>query len=273
MNVSFDLIEKGRQYSRPDLASRWGLASHHGMSRGVFTPRGKNLLILFVTKIKQPGNINYRDFIVDDFLCWEGEAGHGNDQRIISSAENDEQIHLFYREIHHTNFIYMGEIFLTSSNVRTSRPSEFSFSFERASVVGMVAENVIGYRTTSRLQPADDFRVGQIRKWGRCVVTDCSELKLLNACRIKPMKDCADIKDLEDDNGLLLSPTYHTLFRKGYISFTRSGMMKVHEKLSPSQQTNLRLQRDDQLLQKPGSRTAGYLEYHSEVVFGNFDRS
>jgi hypothetical protein len=51
--VDLSSLTIGTKYTRPELAKRWGYASHAAFSGGVFTPKGQNLIILFVTRIKQ----------------------------------------------------------------------------------------------------------------------------------------------------------------------------------------------------------------------------
>lgn len=107
--VCFDTIEIGKEYDRPELSSLWGYKSFQAISKGVVTPRGTNFIILFVTKEKQEALTQYNDYIDADLLFWEGEQGHGTDKRIINAASADEEIHLFYRDIHHSPFVYYGQ--------------------------------------------------------------------------------------------------------------------------------------------------------------------
>ena len=48
--ISFDTIEIGVEYDRPELARIWGYQGFQAISKGVVTPRGTNFIILFVTK-------------------------------------------------------------------------------------------------------------------------------------------------------------------------------------------------------------------------------
>ena len=110
MPVRFDLLQIGLVYDRPTLAQLWGYASHHALSRGVVTPRDSPYIILFVTRDKQQALTQYRDELDEDLLFWEGEQGHGNDQRIIDAAQQGSTAHLFYRDRHHSPFIYHGPL-------------------------------------------------------------------------------------------------------------------------------------------------------------------
>src|SRR5579883_1090833 len=96
----------GAKYTRPELAGRWGYTSHHAIGRGVVTPRGENLIILFVTRIKQEALTPYEDALSGDLLFWEGQEKHGTDDRVINARAAGDEVHLFYREIHHTPFEY-----------------------------------------------------------------------------------------------------------------------------------------------------------------------
>jgi len=76
-------ISIGKKYDRPALAKLWGYKSFNAISRGVFSPQGENVLIFFITKEKQESFTQYEDHIDADILFWEGEKGHGSDQRIV----------------------------------------------------------------------------------------------------------------------------------------------------------------------------------------------
>jgi hypothetical protein len=130
MDISFKKLKSGEEYERTFLADLWGYKGHQAISRGVVTPAGSEKIILFVTKEKQSSSTQYNDYIKDNSLFWEGEDKHGSDNRIINSRKEKDEIHLFYRDIHHTPFVYYGEIFLTKYKLFSSQPSQFSFSLQ-----------------------------------------------------------------------------------------------------------------------------------------------
>lgn len=85
MPVHFDELQIGNQYDRSFLAKLWNYQGFQAISKGVVTPSGSLVIILFVTKIKQGSLQQYNDYIRDNVLFWEGEDKHGSDQRIINS--------------------------------------------------------------------------------------------------------------------------------------------------------------------------------------------
>jgi len=128
MPANFDNITTGKLYTRPQLASLWGFRSYHAFAKGVFNPSKSNLIILFVTKEKQKSLQQYNDLLVDDVLYMDGEDKGGTDLRIENSANQNDEIHLFYREIHHRPFTYHGIFILTSTRHQTEGPSRFQFA-------------------------------------------------------------------------------------------------------------------------------------------------
>lgn len=126
MPVSFERIEVGRSYSRDDLARLWGYTGFQALARGVVTPRNDNKIILFVTHEKQSGNEQYEDELVGDELRWEGPTDHFAEERIIASSSADE-IHLFYRDRHHSDFTYHGRLRVLNYNLNSKRSSTFVF--------------------------------------------------------------------------------------------------------------------------------------------------
>lgn len=114
-------------YSRPELARIWGYRSFEALSRGVVTPRGSPYIILFITRDKQPFLHQYQDVLVGSTLMIEGERNHASDRRLVAAQARGDEVHLFYRERHHTDFIYKGPVHLVSHEIRKVGPSHFEF--------------------------------------------------------------------------------------------------------------------------------------------------
>ena len=126
MAVSFNDIHIGDSYSRPSLAELWGYAGFQALARGVVTPQGDNKIILFVTGEKQSSAEPYSDDLSGGLLHWEGPTDHFAEDRICSPSAIDE-IHLFHRERHHSDFVYHGKLELVSCERLTGQPSKFVF--------------------------------------------------------------------------------------------------------------------------------------------------
>jgi putative restriction endonuclease len=127
MPVSFAQIVVGESYSRNKLAELWGYASIHALARGVVTPKDDNKIILFVTREKQSGAEQYKDELSEGKLHWEGPTDHFAEDRILATATSGDEVHLFYRERHHTEFINQGRLEVVSCERHTDRPSRFVF--------------------------------------------------------------------------------------------------------------------------------------------------
>jgi hypothetical protein len=65
-------LEIGKRYDRQVLARLWGLAGFEAISRGVYTPAGQKLIILFVTREKQDCLTQYRDFLQEERVLRSG---------------------------------------------------------------------------------------------------------------------------------------------------------------------------------------------------------
>src|ERR1043165_2780050 len=156
MSVRFNDLEFGQSYERPFLAKLWGYASFHALSKGVVTPAGTNYIIFFVTKEKQEALTQYNDYIDGSMLFWEGEEKHSSDRRIFEATKNGDDIQLFYREVHHTPFVYFGKISLTDYQLRENAPSEFVFRITALSTevdaFKEVQEHAVEYKTLAITQ-------------------------------------------------------------------------------------------------------------------------
>jgi hypothetical protein len=128
MSVSFARIAKGRPYSRNTLAAIWGYASYHAIARGVVTPQGDNKIILFVTEQKQESAEQYVDRLRGRILEWEGPTDHFAEGRMVNAARTGEEIHLFFRDRHHSDFIYLGRVAVIGHTLHASQPSQFKIS-------------------------------------------------------------------------------------------------------------------------------------------------
>ena len=127
MSVSFEEVEVGREYTRPQLAKLWSYKGYAAIARGIVTPQGVSCVILFITRNKQESLTQYSDRLENAVLDIEGESNHSADDRIIGAADRGDRVHLFYRERHHAPFVYYGRIVLRSYERHADRPSRFSF--------------------------------------------------------------------------------------------------------------------------------------------------
>src|SRR4051812_40824599 len=127
MSLFSDPLEIGHAYDRKRLAELWGLAGFQAIGRGVFTPKGLNEIFLFVTRERLGWMTPYKNFLDEDLLFWDGEKGHGSDERIANASDHGESIHLFYRDNRLLPFTYHGKTVLVRWNRFRGRPSEFVF--------------------------------------------------------------------------------------------------------------------------------------------------
>lgn len=269
-------LDIGRLYTRPQLADMWGYATYNAIARGVVTPRGGGYIILFVTRQKQEALTQYRDFISGDYLHWEGEERHGSDQRIARAHENGEEVHLFYRDIHHTPFRYHGPVLLIHFVPQTTGPSEFAFrlvhDLSPTDDVQAHQAEMDAVPETERLRLVKarlgqgDFREDLLRFWRSCAVTGIASPDLLRASHIKPWRNSTNEERLDRFNGLLLLPQYDHLFDRGYITFDDDGRLIPSpaivtlpaDRLGVDMQARLRRLDDSHL---------PFLRFHREQVF------
>jgi len=277
--VNFNSLKFGQAYERPFLAKLWGYQSFHAISKGVITPASTKYIVFFVTKDKQEALTQYNDYIDGNMLFWEGEEKHSSDKRVIEANKNGDEIHLFYREIHHAAFVYFGRILLTDYQLRENAPSEFVFRINFLSseidAFKEVREHAAEYKTlevteqeqivVSRLGQGN-FRRNVIRLWGSCSVTGLQNISLLRASHIKPWKDSDNKERLTPYNGLLLIPDYDFLFDRGYISFKNDGHVLVSQRMTSFARKVFDVS-DDLQLRKVFSDNKEYLEFHRSVVF------
>ena len=127
MPVSFNNLQIGREYTRPELSELWGYSGYQALARGAVTPRNAPFVILFITREKADYQTQYEDRLESGMLEIEGETNHAADERMINASKTGDKIHLFYRQRHHSPFTYYGLIQLLHHERRMDSPSRFSF--------------------------------------------------------------------------------------------------------------------------------------------------
>ena len=288
MPVTFDDLRIGEEYERPQLAEHWGYVSHHAISRGVITPKGTRYIILFVTKEKQEFLTQYQDSIEGDILHWEGEEKHGSDDRIIHSRENGDEIHLFYRERHHSPFVYLGPITLLNYEQRTDAPSSFIFRVDAFSndADQDPFEDVDKHSKEFETLPETErkaivqSRVGQgrfrrdvLQLWNGCAVTGIADSRVLLASHVKPWRIANNEERLDPHNGLALIPNLDTLFDDGLITFDAEGRIRISNAIDQEIVHGLGAHPDMRLRMMP-SRLEQYLRFHRKFVYqGPWDKA
>lgn len=128
MPVTLDSLVIGNEYDRPELARLWGYETFHALGRGVVTPRGQDIIVLFITLNQQPALPQYENRFDGELLWIDGEEGHRADSRLAESR-NSDHVYLFYREKDHTPFRYSGEVWLVEAFLTVgAQPSRFVFT-------------------------------------------------------------------------------------------------------------------------------------------------
>lgn len=277
--LSFSRIQIGKKYERPWLANEWGYRSYRAFAKGVFCPRNSKQIILFVTRIKQESLEQYNDYISGEYLFWEGEKGHGHDERIANSGSTSDLIHLFYREIHHSPFEYRGLVTVVKMVTVPRRPAQFVFRL--AHDLGpqddiLMHQHELADVSETERQSLTKARIGQgtfrqrlLEMWEGCAVTDVRLPNVLRASHIKPWRFSTNSERLDPYNGLLLLPQYDQLFDKGLISFDKSGELLCSPALDGIEPGKLGIDVKDRL-RSLSKQHRGFLEYHRSQVFVRF---
>lgn len=101
-----------------------------------------------------------------------------------------------------------------------------------------------------------------------CPFTQITDRNLLRASHIKPWKKSNDQEKLDGFNGLLLTPTYDTLFDRGLISFEDNGKLLISPLLSKDTREKLNLIEGYvyEIYNSTGKRSP-YLAFHRQHIF------
>lgn len=230
----------------------------------------------------------YNNFLDGDLLFWDGEKGHGSDDRITNASRNGEEIHLFYRDHRLTPFTYYGKVVMIRCQRFADRPSEFVFNVVALAakltttepmqlseepvdyaVLSEAGMNSIDRAVTTKSRGIGQrlFRGNLLRLWqGSCAVTSVQEPRVLRSGHIKPWA-ASDLQEKVDHfNGLLLIPNLDAVFNEGLISFRDDGRILVSEDWRGDDKRRMHIT-PDLRLRTVHPESCRYLEYHRDVVF------
>lgn len=203
---------------------------------------------------------------------------------MIGAEAAGDEIHLFYREIHHTPFEYKGRVHLLSYQRQDEAPSQFVFRLEhdqgaaddlerfKGEIDAVPAETEREELRKSRIGQGR-FRQRVLEFWGgRCAVTGVALPSVLMASHIKPWRCAGNGERLDPHNGLLLLPQYDKLFDKGYVSFDDGGALLLSPALTENRFDLLGIRLDARLTRlSPNHRS--YLTFHRDRVFVHRDEN
>lgn len=117
-----------------------------------------------------------------------------------------------------------------------------------------------------RREKQGQYRAALLENMPFCPFTNVADDRLLVACHIKPFSECdTDEERYDPKNGITMTPTYHTLFDLGFISFEDDGTLLVSPFLSNITKKRLFLKEGGKIRLQTGSDK--YLAYHRENIF------
>ncbi|MGQ0589825.1 MAG: HNH endonuclease [Sphingosinicella sp.] len=227
-------LSVGDIYTREQLRHRFSIVDAT-LNNGVFKARGSRSIWLFVTEKKTADRPQLFDRLEGDMLRWSGQPAGRTDRLLIDHLSNGDEVLLFYRERRDRyrggGFLYEGPFLYRGHS--GSRPASFIFERDTLSLrrkpypgadengAPFDPKNVVDGRAkvlaeVTRRQGQFRFRNDLIAAYGgKCAITGCSVLPLLEAAHIYPYRG-HETNDVT--NGLLLRADIHTLFDLGLIA-------------------------------------------------------
>ena len=131
LNIDFHTLKVGQSFSRPTLAKLWGYQDWHAIGKGIVKPAGIDKIILFIAGKKQETVEQYKDDFDGKVLLIDGQISHNTDHHLIDAIN---ETHLFYRNTHHTDFVYYGVVKLTNFELKNgTSPSRFEYKITQKS--------------------------------------------------------------------------------------------------------------------------------------------
>ena len=160
----------------------------------------------------------------------------------------------------HKRYIYMKPIFYIDPAKREALDEQN----ELATLNNESSENEkIGKERYRKKQT--QYRLSLLEKMPACLITNVSDDRLLVACHVKPYCVCDENEKYDVNHGTVLTPTYHTLFDLGFITFDKDGRLLISPFLSNLNKSRLNLIELKAYRLQQG--TEKYMKYHREHIF------
>lgn len=244
-------LATGEIYTRDALKSQFSITDAT-INTGVFRPKGTSSIWLFITQAKTADRTQYRDRLEGDTLHWQGQTSGRTDDLIVRHDQHGLELLVFFRarkyEHPGAGFRYLGPFQYVSHS--GGGPADFILKqaglgsaaaipanaadeapFDSSSVVD-ARQKILRSIAQRRGQRA--FRDALINAYGgRCAITGCDVLDVLEAAHIFPYLG-PDTNKV--DNGLLLRADLHTLFDCSLVGIDPTTLtVVVSEKLRASE--------------------------------------
>lgn len=112
----------------------------------------------------------------------------------------------------------------------------------------------------------EKYREQVFNRYSYCVVTHVTDPNLLIACHIKGYAHCNPVEQYDKFNGLTMTPTIHTLFDLGYLTFDDTGKMILSDFFRNNDRRCLNLF-GKTIMVPIAKEMLPYLHWHNEHTF------
>jgi putative restriction endonuclease len=228
-------------YTRDDLKALFGVADAT-INTGVFRPKGTSSVWLFITEEKTSDRTQYRDRLDGDTLHWQGQTSGRTDGLIIGHQARGLELLVFFRKRKYEHpgagFRYVGRFAYVSH--QGGGPTSFVLcrqaddsplilpgeaDEERFDPAGVEDARERTMRAIAQRRGQKAFRDALIAAYeGKCVITGCAVLDVLEAAHIYPYRGPETNKVT---NGLLLRADLHTLFDCGLVAIDADALTVI----------------------------------------------
>lgn len=212
-------------------------------------------------------NLEYLNKISDEKLTFEIQLSEVKPPRIYLKSNC---IFNIIRCIALPNFSYISVIKM--KEVKTKKihfyfKLFFTYNSTEVNNIYGITENLINTNNNIRKGQAK-YREKLLEDCSFCPITLVNDERILIASHIKPYAKSNEKEQFDVNNGFIFTPTYDSLFDKGFISFNDDKTMLVSVWLSPLNQKRLNIYNGKKIEKLPlNSERKKYLEYHRNNIF------
>ena len=112
-----------------------------------------------------------------------------------------------------------------------------------------------------------EYRTLIINKFKQCIITGIDDERVLIASHIKPWISSNNKERVNQENGLLLTPTFDKLFDRGFISFRDTGVIMLSNHFSDDNFKRIGLSIGDKFDIRLTTTMKPFLDFHRDTIF------
>lgn len=181
----------------------------------------------------------------------------------------------------HEGYINIRPYFFDDSYIRQNHPNFEKAGIDVVNVGEEIKSNELINQREEKQEPIVSIK-SSYRGWQKnwrdkvlestlhCAVSKCSEDRAIVACHIKGSAVCikdSDGNEKNPNNGIMLLPTFHWLFDRGFLTFSNNNKLLLSTHISNNQYNRIGISRNQTTAILNIDNRNNFLEWHRNNIY------